>query len=143
MPAFYRFTFYVLLFLLIGCGGENAGISISNAWTRATPTASATAAFYLTITNGGEPDRLLRVDTQVCDSTEIHESVVQTNGVVQMRPIDVTGLTIPNGETEFKVGGLHVMCVGVLSDLVAGEAVAVRVVFENAGIIETTAEIRN
>ena len=97
----------------------------------------------MTINNRGDQDRLLRVDTQVCDSTEIHESVVAENGVVQMRPVAVDGLVIPQGETTFEVGGLHVMCVGVLAELVAGEGVPIRVVFENAGIIETTADIRN
>ncbi|GAP63705.1 hypothetical protein ARMA_2128 [Ardenticatena maritima] len=87
-------------------------------------------------------DRLLRVETDVAERVEIHRTEVDANGVAKMMP-QPNGVEIPAGETvRFEPGGYHVMLMGMQRDLQVGDTFEATFVFEKAGSITVTVEVR-
>lgn len=145
-----------LMVILSACagGGEGNNIKIEDAWVRAVslmPTqeqggdmgqmAGGMSAAYMRILNSGnEPDRLLKVSSDVAMKVEMHMSEMK-EGVMTMRPVD--SIDVPaNGQVELKPGGLHIMLIGINRDLTAGEKVKLTLDFEKAGEIQVEADIR-
>ncbi|MCT8266199.1 copper chaperone PCu(A)C [Afifella sp. JA880] len=128
-----------------GAGPIEVGdLTISHAWTRATPPGAPSAGGYLTISNeGSEPDRLVSVSTPFAEESAVHAMSMQ-DGVMRMRAIS-EGLQIQPGESvTLKPGGDHLMFLGLETGLTAGEAFPVTLTFEHAGKVELflpTAEI--
>jgi periplasmic copper chaperone A len=125
------------------CAGSGPGnLAITKAWSRATPGGAKVAGGYLTIENRGSvPDRLLSGSTGLAKSIEVHEMAV-SNGVMTMRPID-GGLTIDPGKTvKLAPGGRHLMFLGLKGPLRQGEQVPVTLIFERAGEIEVSFDVR-
>lgn len=115
-------------------------LEIGHPWSRATPGQARTGAGYMTITNTGTAaDRLVKAETPVSGTTELHLMAVK-DGVMTMREVD-GGIAIPAGETvTLAPGGLHVMMMGLTSKLVEGETFPLTLTFEKAGAI--TVEIK-
>lgn len=92
----------------------------------------ATGVVYLTIQNTGTtPDRLLKVESPIASSAELHQEV-NDNGVMSMRPLD--GVDIPaGGEVILKPGRIHVMLIGLKRDLKPGDAFDLTLQFAKAG----------
>ena len=116
-------------------------ITISDAWARETPTATAPGVVYLTITDTGAPDRLTGVTTPVTTSASLHESKT-VNGIMQMRP--VSGLPVaPNQPAHLQPDGYHIMLEGLKKKLSAGDSFPLTLTFEHAGPITTTVAVRS
>lgn len=125
------------------------GLRISQIWARptatramqpeATPAAGAmnhsghqmggaasngVSAVYMLLSNTSEQDlTLVGVETVLAEVVEIHETRMNDQGVMQMRPIDGQQLTIPAGESvELRPAGLHVMLMSLQDELYNGEA---------------------
>lgn len=112
-------------------------LTLSNAWTRATPPRAMAGGGFVTITNAGAADRLVAASAPVSEKTELHEMVV-TDGVMKMREME-GGIEIPAGGTvDLKPGGLHVMFMGLKAPIKEGETVPVTLTFENAGTVEVS-----
>jgi len=111
-------------------------LTVSSAWTRATPKGAPVGAGYLTITNKGTaPDRLVDGSSDASARFEIHEMTMD-NGVMRMRPMG-QGLEIKPGETAvLKPGGNHVMFVGLRSQLMQGQHIKATLTFEKAGKVD-------
>ena len=111
-------------------------LTISSAWTRATPKGAPVGTGYLSITNtGSAPDRLVGGVSDASSRFEIHEMSMD-NGVMRMRPL-AHGLEIKPSETvALKPGGNHVMFVGLKSQLVQGQHVKATLAFEKAGQVD-------
>ncbi len=111
-------------------------LTISNAWTRATPPNAPTGGGFLTIVNNGsEDDRLISASAGFFAKAEMHEMSVVDN-VMTMREQE-GGIPIPAGATvEFRPGAFHVMFMGLKEPLKQGETVSVTLIFEKAGSIE-------
>ncbi|WOI55528.1 copper chaperone PCu(A)C [Palleronia sp. LCG004] len=114
---------------------EAGDLSISGAFSRATPPGAPVGGGYMTITNTGDTDdRLLSVSSTLSARAEIHEMVMEGD-VARMRPVE--GIAIPAGETvELRPGGYHVMFVDLEAPLVAGEVAQITLSFERAGDVE-------
>jgi protein SCO1 len=97
---------------------------------------------YATIRNvGTAPDRLLSVDTGVCETVELHETV-EVDGRMRMRPLP-GGLEIPAGGTvQLRPGAHHVMLLRLKHDLVAGERFDVTFTFRDAGEVMAASRVR-
>ena len=110
---------------------------IEGAWARPTPEGTSISAGYLKITNRGDkPDTLLGASTPAANSAELHESAVDAEGVMTMRPVE-NGLEIKPGQTvELKPAGVHIMLFGVKAPLKEGQTVPVTLDFKSAGKIE-------
>lgn len=101
------------------------------------PVASAkSAGGYLSVKNTGETaDRLIGVESDAADKTELHTSEVDAEGVARM--IHVPAIDIPAGETvKLERGGLHVMFMGLKAPLAEGDLVKGTLIFEHAGRVE-------
>jgi periplasmic copper chaperone A len=116
-------------------------LRIHEPWARATIGVSKTAAAYLTVINQGtQADRLIGVSTPVADSAMLHQSVMDENGVMKMRPLEA--IDVPaGGEVKLEPGGMHVMLMGVHQPLKAGEHVPLTLSFERAGDVAVTVHV--
>lgn len=116
-------------------------LTIQNVWARS-ESAGQNSAAYLQISNTGEADDLLiTAASDVADSTEVHE-VVSRDNVMQMQEVDQ--IEIPAGETiDLEPGGEHVMLFGLVDDLEAGDEFELTLIFEQAGEISVSAEVRD
>jgi len=111
-------------------------LSVTQAWTRATPPKARTAGGFVTIENTGtEPDRLVGAASPIADLVEIHEMRMD-NGTMIMRPAG-GGIEIPaGGKATLAPGGTHIMFMGLKSGLVEGDTIPVVLSFALAGDIE-------
>ncbi len=116
--------------------------SMSATPSSGTPVAMAMGAAYLTITNHGTaPERLVGAKTDVAKTVEIHE-MAEKDGVMQMRPL-AHGLEIPAGQTiELKPKSYHLMLIGLTRDLKPGDQYELTLVFERAGEVVLTVDVR-
>lgn len=123
-------------------GQVKAGsLSIAQPWAPATPGAAKVAGGYVTIVNTGEADRLIGGTFAEAGRVEIHE-MSNTGGVMRMRELE-RGLPIEaRATTELKPGGFHMMFMDLKRPLKAGETVAGTLVFEKAGSVPVTFEVR-
>ncbi|AVO46975.1 DUF1775 domain-containing protein [Phreatobacter cathodiphilus] len=111
-------------------------LTIAQPWVRATPGGARVAGGYLTVTNGGSaPDRLVGGSAAFAERVEIHEMATQ-NGVMTMRALGGGLVIAPGQSVELKPGGLHVMFMGLRTQLTEGRSVKVTLEFEKAGKVE-------
>jgi copper(I)-binding protein len=82
---------------------------------------------------GKTDDTLLSVTTDVTKTAQIHETKIDTKGVMSMNHL-TQGLTIPAGKTvELKPRGLHLMLLGLTKVLKEKDTVSVALTFAKAG----------
>lgn len=144
MKRWILLVIVVMVFLLAACSSGSDGIKVEGAWGRVSPMNAENGAFYMQLVNeSSEDDTLLSATADLCGSVELHESYMSEEGMMAMRPVEGGNISIPAGETvELKVGGLHVMCLGIVSGFEAGQTVPVTLMFEKAGEIQIDIEIR-
>jgi copper(I)-binding protein len=115
-------------------------LEVSDAWARATPPGASVAAVYLTIQGGAESDRLVAASTPRAADTQIH-SVTEDAGMTRMRPIE--GIAIPpRTSVHLAPQAEHLMLMGLVQPLVAGERFTVTLEFAAAGKRDATVEVR-
>jgi copper(I)-binding protein len=136
----------------VACGGQpsaSGGLHISDAWARTSPTMATAGAVYLRIANSGTSEDGLvgaSVDPSVAASVEIHETVASGSNtgsapMMEMRPVD--RIAIPAGSSvELAPGGYHIMLINLAKPLESGGQVQLTLVFEHAGAIAVTADVR-
>lgn len=138
-------TVGLCLFLLVACSGQATnGIQVENAWGRVSPMMAENGAFYMNLKNSSSADdALLRVEVEACGTVELHETYMLDGGMMGMRPVEGGKVVVPAGQTvELKVGGLHVMCLGIDPGFVVGQKIPVTLVFEKGGEMVVDVEIR-
>jgi len=134
----------ILLFAVLGllpaiALADSTDIQVQHAWSRAMP-AGATGVVYLTVTDGGAPDTLTGVASQVAASAEVHETI-DDNGVMKMRP--AANLPVAPGKPlTLAPGGYHIMLLGLKHALVAGTSFPVTLTFAKAGAVTTSATVQ-
>lgn len=137
-------TMVALLFVAwTAWAAEAHGISVTDAWARPTIGKGRTTAAYLTITNEGTADDVLKaVKSPSAERVEMHETKMTAEGVMQMRPLD-EGLPIPAGGTaELKPGGTHVMVMGLEATLAEGGDLPLTLEFAEAGSVDVVVPVR-
>ena len=109
-------------------------ITISQAWSPATPPTATVAAVYFSVSNSGsQADLLLALSSPVAARVELHESR-DAHGVLEMR--ELTSLPCPAGATVLsRPGGLHVMLIGLSRPLTAGTVFPLALRFRDAGTL--------
>jgi copper(I)-binding protein len=117
-----------------------SGITISEAWSRATPPGASTGVVYLTITDAGPADALIAVSAPVAAKAAVHESKT-VNGVMQMQPVDSLAVDA-NLPVRLAPNGYHVMLEGLMHPLKAGDHFPVTLTFEHAGEITATVHVQ-
>lgn len=125
--------------LLAACRpGDQAPITVENAWLRATPAGARVAAAYMDI-YARDGDVLLGAATPAAQRVEMHVTE-EEDGIMRMRPLQTA--PIAAGEiVRFEPGGRHFMLIGLTEPLAAGETVQITLRFEQAGDVATTAVV--
>ena len=133
------------LLLLTGCStgaSGTAGVTVGDAWARPAAAGDQPGAAYLTITNGGgQADTLLGVTSPVAGSVEMHETAMDSSGMMGMHPVE--RIDVPSGGVvKLEPGGYHLMLVGLTRELRVGDTVELDLTFEHAGKVTVTADVR-
>ena len=128
----------LVLMCLVTLGGGSAwagDILVQQPWARASIGAAKAGAAYFTVVNQGAlVDRLVAVESQVADRTELHGHLME-QGVMKMRPVEAIEVA-PGEPAVLKPGGLHVMFMGLRAPLAEGSRFPLTLVFARAGRIE-------
>lgn len=107
-----------------------------NAWIRAAAVPGRPAAGYLTITGGGQPDKLVGV-TAPGLRIELH-SMSMTGGIMRMAKLD--SVPVPAGATvAFASGGNHLMIFGMTG---TPKSVPLTLNFGSGAKVAVVAEVR-
>ena len=124
------------------CSSSVGTVTIDDPWGRPSPSSAENAAFYMTLVGGTETDTLTGASSAACMMTEVHETTMK-DGQMSMAPVD-GGVVVRPGETVvLEPGGLHVMCMGIVEPLTAGDTVEVELSFASGETTTITAEIRD
>ena len=121
---------------------SDSHLSFSPMQMRATAPGMPSSAAYVSIANHGDAaDRLIAARTAVARRVEIH-LMEMDSGVMRMRAVD-GGLTIAAGEAlHLAPGGLHIMLMGLTTQLAAGSQHEITLIFEKAGEFTLTATVK-
>ena len=113
------------------------GIRIHDALARPAMKVVDAGALFMRIENrGGGADKLIAVETPFSDRPRIHDPALSHK---QVEDIEFEPLALPAGATvELKPGHLHMMLLALKADLIEGDALPVRLVFERAGAVDLT-----
>ena len=88
---------------------------------------------YLVIQNrGGAADRLLRARAEICETTELHETIMDGDRMM-MQPVE-NGIEIPaQSSAKLEPRGRHLMLIGLKRSLAVGDSVELYLDFEKSG----------
>ena len=151
MKKALRFLPLLLVIVLAACqsqtGTKIGDIEIVSPWARAATSMAGMeggggngGAFMLLKNSGTTPDKLIRAASEVAETVEIHQTVMEGD-VMRMSPVEF--IEIPaGGEVELKPGSYHVMLIGLKQDLKAGDTINITLTFENAGETTVKVEVR-
>jgi len=120
-------------------GGDD--LRVTDIWARPGQ-AEGSSAIYMIIDNrGSQDDTLLSASCDAAGTTELHLSQMDDAGTMSM--IHQESVPVPAGEkVEFKPGGLHVMLMGLKSDVNPGDSINCTLNFELAGAVQIDAPAR-
>jgi hypothetical protein len=144
-----RITLPVLLlaFALVAtaCSSDDSGggcndIDVENAWLRLPP--GENTALYFDVSNGGGTDTaLVSASSDIAGMYELHETEM-VEGKMEMKPVEGQQVPVPAGATvSFEPGGLHVMVMGLTTDLKEGDEVDFTLTFGAECTKEITAPV--
>jgi len=116
-------------------------LTVEGAVARPAPLEGGNGAAYLTILNGLDEDVQLQAASSAAAATvELHETV-EESGVMRMVP-HPEGFTVPaGGSLVLKPGGKHVMLLGVVQPLAAGDTIDLGLQFGNGTAITLTVPV--
>ncbi|MFQ5764689.1 MAG: copper chaperone PCu(A)C [Rhodospirillales bacterium] len=145
----YRFAVGIVLALcaalsaapaVAGDSVKAGKLVIFNAWARATPGYTGTAAAYVSIHNHGlTPDRLVGASSPVASRVALH-ATKYTDGVMRMLRLD--DISVEAGEKRIlEPGGLHLMLTGLNRRLRTGERFPMVLRFKDSGEVTVTVEV--
>ena len=106
------------------------GITVREAWIRATKAGENGAIYFVLQNDSTEQDELIGASSDLADAVEIHESSMVTGtDVMQMNQVSSVALDA-GSEVTFEPGGLHVMLVGLNKELKVGDVIALTLHFK-------------
>ncbi len=128
--------------LLTACGKQAGEIEAKDAWIRPAMQAENSAMYMLLQNHTSQDDELVDASSGVADMVELHKSMMDSNGTMQMMHQDSVPLSA-GAEVEFAPGGLHIMFTGLKRDLKAGDRVEVVLHFKNHADIPLTVPVQD
>jgi copper(I)-binding protein len=137
-----RRVFMVFAALAVVSRGANAadGPVVSQAWARATAPGIDVGAVYLTIEGGARDDELVSASTTRAAMVHLH-TVEESDGLAKMRAVD--GVAVPaSRRVVLAPKGTHIMLMGLVAPLVAGETFPLALRFASAGERSVTVVVR-
>lgn len=145
------FCLVLMIMLAAGCqrASNTAEISVEEVWSRPvmvaaseamadsamtkTPHTGSNGVVYLMVKNrGGAAERLLRAHTNVCETTELHETIMDGDRM-KMQPAE-NGFEVPaHGQVKLEPRGRHIMLMGLKHSLAVGDSIELHLDFEKSG----------
>ena len=148
------FCLVLMIMLATGCqrASNTAEISIAEIWSRPVMVShegdagmmadsgmanmhhsGSNGVVYLVIQNrGGAADRLLRARAEICETTELHETIMDGDRMM-MQPVE-NGIEIPaQSSAKLEPRGRHLMLIGLKRSLAVGDSVELHLDFEKSG----------
>ncbi|MBI1422186.1 MAG: copper chaperone PCu(A)C [Gammaproteobacteria bacterium] len=116
-------------------------VTVSKPYVRAVPPGQPNSAAFMQLQNkGATPHAVMKAESPVAKVVELHTHINE-GGVMKMRQIKK--IDIPaQGETMLKPGGLHVMFLGLESELKPGQSVPVTLIYEDGSKVTIQATVR-
>ena len=138
MRALWLAALLALLAPAVNAAADVA-ITVTNAWSRATPPAATVGVVYADLI-AAQADELIAIDAgSVAERAEVHVSSNE-GGTMKMRPS--SSVMLPARERiRFQPGGVHVMLIGLRMPLVAGATISLTFRFRNAAPLRAEARI--
>ena len=141
----------VLLLTLSACDSKNTTsndtqkasevISVIEPYIRAMPPGQPVTAMFLQLNNAsGDSHALVKAESDVSKSVELHEHKMQ-DGMMKMGQVAQIDLA-PNVSTALQPGGYHIMLIGLKNDLAEGQNVDVNLVFQDGSNIKIQAPVK-
>lgn len=119
-----------LVCAVIGSSALAGEIVVVDPYVRLVPQGVPTTGAFMLIRNTGSTDRkLLRIDSPIARSVELHNHI-NDNGVMRMRPVKEIELKA-KGQAELKPGSYHVMLIDLTKVLQEGEKVPMTLLFDD------------
>ncbi len=128
------------VFVVVPATAQNSAPIVESAWIMAPPPGASEAAAYVSVRNASG-DRLLGVSCDCAARADLHDMRI-VDGVMQMRPLRYGLAASEAGALSLRVGGAHIMLVGLANRLRAGDRVMLRLTFEDAGVVVAEAVVR-
>lgn len=131
---------YFIVVVASACGSTGQ-VTVEDAWARP-GFLGDNSAVYLKILNRSQLDEnLIWASSDVAGEVEIHLSQMDEAGTMSMERQNL--IVVPAGSTvEFSPGGLHIMLVGLMKDLSAGDSFPLTLEFQRAGDIPVQVKVR-
>ena len=141
-PAFALLLAAVAILLLAAGCSPAGGIVVSDPMARPAPLEGGTGGAFMTLRNAGvQSDRLRSASSPAAQSVELHETV-DDNGIMRMVPQPDGWELAPGGRLELMPGGKHIMLIGLVQPLTAGETIEITLHFDEAGEIEVQVPVK-
>ncbi|MDX8389157.1 MAG: copper chaperone PCu(A)C [Mariprofundaceae bacterium] len=138
-----RFLYLVMMFF-VGMNiavAENALIA-DHAWVRMPPPVADTAAAYMQLHNHSkQPLAITSITSSAAEKCEVHE-MDMSDGMMHMRKLEKP--IIPaGGSLQLAPGGLHLMLIGLKSELHAGQEVKFQIHLNNNDVITVKTSVKD
>lgn len=118
-----------------------ADLSVADAYVRLAPPGTPTTGAFMTIKNAGSADRkLLKADSPVARSVELHNHI-NDNGVMKMRQVAEIDVKA-KGQAVLKPGSYHIMLIDLKAPLKEGETVPMTLTFDDGSTKQLDAPIK-
>ena len=125
-PWFARFAASATLGLLATTAAAQ-GMTITDAWARATVPGQKTAGAYVELSSAS-PAALVAAESAAAANVELH-TMSMDGGVMRMRRVE--RIELPAGKVvKLAPGGMHLMLIGIKQQLKAGDTVPLTLTIE-------------
>jgi copper(I)-binding protein len=130
----------VLLAILSACS-QSETIKTNSPWARQGKIDGNSAVYFILENNTKQDDRLIRVESSVTETSELHLTKMSSDNTMMMMPQE--SVAIPAGsKVNFEPGGYHVMLLNLKKDLKIGDSIKITLNFEKAGRIELEVPVK-
>lgn len=141
-PCSSVFLRFCVAFCVAASTLAHAEVTVKDAWVRGTVPAQTATGAFMTITSTTDA-KLVSASSPAAKMVEIHESMTM-GGVAHMH--EVEAVPLPAGKpVQLRPGGHHVMLMGLLKPLKAGDIVPITLTIEEKGKrsrLEVKAQVR-
>lgn len=136
-----RTLFAAALLSSVGLTVNAAGLEVGDPYVRAVPPGQPNSAAFMTLHNTGSEDRtLIGAESPAAETVELHTHVEEA-GMMRMRRIE--RIAVNAGETTtLAPGGLHIMLIGLKSELTPGQTVELTLIQDDGERLAIQAPVR-
>lgn len=125
---------------LLGIEASAQDLFVSSAWSLSPPPASSNGAVYLVVENSGpQADMLTGAEADIAKRVELHATSHEDG---QMKMHHHHSFEVPaDGSLELAPGALHIMLMGLVEPLEAGQSFDLKLMFMHAGEMSVEVEV--